>query len=230
MRVRRAEAALGLRHGSAIDLSPLYGLRLRTARLELRLANPDELAALARVAEAGVHPPEQMPFRVAWTDRAGKPGFLESFLDHHVGLMRAWSPENWFLELSVWADGEPIGFQSMRAKGFAEARRVETGSWLGQRFQGRGYGTEMRVAVLDLAFLGLGALAAESGYAEDNLQSKGVSAKLGYEPAGEGWESPRGVPVRHLQLAVTAARWSEISHPATRIEGLDECLALFGAG
>jgi RimJ/RimL family protein N-acetyltransferase len=202
-------------------------LRLRTKRLELRLPTRDELVALAQVAEAGVHPPEQMPFRVAWTDRAGKPGFLESFLDHHVGLMRDWSPENWFLELSVWAEGEPMGFQSMRAKGFAEARRVETGSWLGQRFQGKGYGTEMRAAVLDLAFLGLGAVAAESGYAEDNLQSKGVSAKLGYEPAGEGWESPRGERVRHLKLALTAARWAETPHPPTGFEGLARTRRLF---
>jgi RimJ/RimL family protein N-acetyltransferase len=201
---------------------------LGTARLELRLASPDELAALAQVAEAGVHPPEQMPFRVAWTDRAGKPGFLESFLDHHAGLMRDWSPENWFLELSVWTGGEPIGFQSLRAAQFADTRRVETGSWLGARFQGRGYGTEMRTAVLDLAFSGLRAVAAESGYAEDNLQSKGVSTKLGYEPVGEGWESPRGVPVRHLRLAVTAERWAEVAHPPTRIDGLDGCLPLFG--
>lgn len=229
MRVRRAEASLGLRDGPAIEIAPLFGLRLRTERLELRLPTREELVALAGVAEAGVHPPEQMPFRVAWTDRAGKPGFRESFLDHHLGLLRDWSPERWFLELAVWADGEPMGFQSVRAARFAQTRRVETGSWLGQGFQGEGYGTEMRAAVLDLAFLGLGAAAAESGYAEDNLQSKGVSTKLGYEPAGDGWESPRGVPVRHLKLAVMAARWAEIEHAPTRIDGLDACLALFGA-
>ncbi len=229
MRVRRAEASLGLRDGPAIDISPLFGLRLRTARLELRLPTPENLVALAHVAEAGVHPPEQMPFRVAWTDGAGKPGFLETVLDYHLGSQRDWTPERWSLDLSVWVDGEPIGFQGMRAEGFAQARRVETGSWLGRRFQGQGYGTEMRVAVLDLAFLGLGALVAESGYAEDNLQSKGVSVKLGYEPAGEGWESPRGKPVRHLKLAVTAERWSEIAREPTRIDGLDGCLPLFGA-
>jgi RimJ/RimL family protein N-acetyltransferase len=207
----------------------LHGLRLRTERLELRLPTREEIVLLAQVAEAGVHPPEQMPFRVAWTDGAGKPGFVESVLDYHLGSLRDWTPERWSLDLSVWAGGEPIGVQGMRAEGFADARRVETGSWLGQRFQGQGYGTEMRVAMLDLAFLGLGAVAAESGYAGDNLQSKGVSAKLGYESAGEGWESPRGEPIRHLKLAVTAARWRELEHAATRIEGLDGYLPLFGA-
>jgi RimJ/RimL family protein N-acetyltransferase len=229
VRVRRAEASLGVRDGPPIEIAPLFGLRLRTERLELRLPSQEELVALAQVAEGGVHRPEQMPFRVAWTDGAGQPGFVESMVEYHLGLQREWTKERWSLDLSVWADGAPIGFQSMRAEGFPETRRVETGSWLGQRFQGRGYGTEMRVAMLDLAFLGLGALVAESGYAEDNLQSKGVSVKLGYKPAGEGWESPRGQPIRHLKLAVTAARWREIAHAPTRIDGLDGCLALFGA-
>ncbi len=127
----------------------------------------------------------------------GSPGSSRAFSSTTSGSQRDWTPERWSLDLSVWADGEPIGFQGMRAEGFAEARRVETGSWLGQRFQGRGYGTEMRVAMLDLAFLGLGALVAESGYAEDNLQSKGVSVKLGYEPAGRGL----GEPARHSRSA-----------------------------
>ncbi len=201
---------------------------MRTPRLELRLPTEPELLALARVAEAGIHPPEQMPFRVAWTDGIGKPGFVESFVDHQVTSLRDWTPERWALNLSVQLDGEPIGFQSVRAEGFAESRRVETGSWLGERFQRKGYGTEMRTAVLDLAFTGLGALVAETGYAEGNFQSRGVSAKLGYEPDGEGWESPRGEPVRHLKLALTAARWAEIPHPPTDIEGLEPCLALFG--
>ncbi len=169
-----------------------------------------------------------MPFRVAWTDGAGKPGFVESFVDFQTGLLRDWSPESWMLELSVWSDGEPMGFQSVRADGFPVSRRVETGSWLGARFQRKGYGTEMRTAVLDLAFNGLGALVAGTGYAEDNLQSKGVSAKLGYEPDGEGWESPRGAPIRHLKHALTAARWAETPHPPTEIEGLEPCLPLFG--
>jgi RimJ/RimL family protein N-acetyltransferase len=170
-----------------------------------------------------------MPFRVAWTDGAGEPGFVAGFVAHHLAALRDWKPERWFLELAVWVGGEPIGFQCVRADGFADSRRVDTGSWLGQRFHGRGYGTEMRTAILDLAFAGLGARLAGSGYAEDNLQSRGVSLKLGYEPAGEGWESPRGVPVRHLKLALTPERWARHSHSPTEIEGLEPCLRLFGA-
>ena len=43
-----------------------------------------------------------------------------------------------------------------RRRRFAVHRTVDTGSWLGQAFQGRGFGKEMRAAVLGFAFDGLG--------------------------------------------------------------------------
>ena len=55
------------------DVEPLYDLRLRTPRLELRLGGHDELVALGRVAEGGIHPPEEMPFAIAWSDGIGEP-------------------------------------------------------------------------------------------------------------------------------------------------------------
>lgn len=47
---------------------PLYGLRLRTPRLELRLPELELLDDLASVAVDGVHPPADMPFTAPWTD------------------------------------------------------------------------------------------------------------------------------------------------------------------
>ena len=44
----------------------LYGLRLRTPRVELRVPTHGELVELRDVAHAGIHPPEAMPFGVAW--------------------------------------------------------------------------------------------------------------------------------------------------------------------
>ena len=43
-------------------MEALYGLRLRTPRLELRLWSHDELLELGRLAERGIHPPDEMPF------------------------------------------------------------------------------------------------------------------------------------------------------------------------
>jgi len=78
-----------------------------------------------------------------------------------------------------------MGVQDVTARDFAVRKTVVTGSWLGRAYQGRGYGTEMRAAVLTLAFDGLGADRAESGYFTGNAQSAGVSAKLGYVDNGD---------------------------------------------
>jgi RimJ/RimL family protein N-acetyltransferase len=169
-----------------------------------------------------------MPFAVAWTDEIGKSGFEEGFVAFHVGCRRSWSPGDWDLELGVYADGEPMGFQGLNAVGFAERRRVITGSWLAARYQGRGYGTEMRAAALELAFSGLGAVVAESGHLEGNVRSLRVSQKLGYTRAGEGWREPRGVPVREQKLELTRERWAASSRIPVEIEGLADCLRLFG--
>ena len=50
------------------DAWPIYGLRIRSERLELRLPTDDEILALIDVAKAGIHPPDEMPFGVAFTD------------------------------------------------------------------------------------------------------------------------------------------------------------------
>jgi hypothetical protein len=47
-----------------VETGVLYGLRVRAPRLALRLGSHDELLELDRVAEQGVHPPEEMPFAV----------------------------------------------------------------------------------------------------------------------------------------------------------------------
>jgi len=203
--------------------SPLLRLRLRTPRLELRLGTRDELVELARVSMAGIHPPDEMPFAVAWTDDVT----VERFLAHHELSLAENRPEDWSLNLIVFLDGHPIGSQSVVAERFAERRTVGTGSWLGAEFQGCGYGTEMRAAVLELAFRGLGAEAATSGSVEGNHSSARVSAKLGYETVGEGTLSPRGVPVREFRYHLERERWS--SPVPVELEGVEACLSVLGA-
>ena len=194
-----------------MNVKPLYGLRLRTPRLELRLGSRDELVELGQLAREGIHPPAEMPFEVPWTDRSEEPTFVEDFVAYHEETLRRWRPEEWSLNLLAFHHGRPVGSQSVRAEAFGEAREVDTGSWLGLAFQRQGLGTEMRAAVLELAFRGLGAQTATSGSIFGNESSKRVSEKLhgrrdGHDrPAGEaGLEArppprARGValPVRH---------------------------------
>ena len=61
------------------DAWPLYGLRLRTKRLVLRLPTDVELLGLLDLANAGIHPPDEMPFGVAWSTLAS-PRFERNLL------------------------------------------------------------------------------------------------------------------------------------------------------
>jgi RimJ/RimL family protein N-acetyltransferase len=206
-----------------MDISSLFGLRLRTPRLELRLPTVDELVELREVARVGVHPPEEMPFAVAWTDEPYSEAWVVAF---HEQQREAWRPDAWDLELGVWWDGELAGVQALYGKNFAGSRVVGTGSWLGSRFQRRGIGTEMRAAVLELAFRGLGAEVARSGAIEGNLASPRVSEKLGYRVVGIGQVAPRGVAVEHTDVELRREDW----RPPVPVEfsGIEPCLPLFG--
>ncbi len=204
----------------------LHALRLRTPRLELRLGGDAELEELAALAERGIHPPAQMPFAIAWSDGAGKPGFREEFVEYHRASLVHWAPDAWALNLLVWAEGALAGTQALTAESFARRRVVSTGSWLGVAHQRRGIGTEMRAAVLELAFRGLGALAAESGWLEGNDASRRVSERLGYRETGISVLSPRGAPVTSHDVRLSRDDWRPPTDVA--ITGLEPCLPLFG--
>jgi RimJ/RimL family protein N-acetyltransferase len=210
---------------------PLFALRLRSERLVLRLPTDDDLANLLAVAQAGIHPPGEMPFGVAWST-APSPRFEQGFLQHHWAKRGTWAPDDWWLNLLVEFDGAPIGSQTIHAERFAESRTVDTGSWLGREFQGRGFGTEMRAAVLGFAFDGLGARLAETEAFIDNAASNGVSRSLGYAESGQGSLAPEGVARPTQRFQMTVGDWRSRPRPPLVIEGLrgpDGCRAMFGA-
>jgi RimJ/RimL family protein N-acetyltransferase len=206
-----------------VTVDALWDLRVRTPRLELRLPTEDELVELFRVAEGGIHPPEEMPFFVPWTDDLR----LDAFVEYHRDTWAAWRPEQWLLNLFTFLDGRPIGSQGVGAEEFAVRREVETGSWLGAQYQGRGLGTEQRAAVLELAFAHLGAEVAVSGSIVHNLSSQRVSEKLGYRVTGTRTIAPRGDPVEHLDYRLERDAWS--CPIPVEVEGIKPALPLFGA-
>jgi RimJ/RimL family protein N-acetyltransferase len=207
---------------------PLYGLRLRTERLELRLPTDDELIELLDLARAGIHPPDEMPFGVAWST-IPSPGFERGFLQHHWRMRATWSATDWSLNLLTVLDGRTIGTQTVEAKDFAVYRTVATGSWIGRAFQGRGFGKEMRAAVLGFAFDGLGARVAETNAFLDNAPSNAVSRALGYAENGFGSLAPNGVARTTQNFRMTDDLWRARPRPPLTIEGLDACRELFGA-
>jgi RimJ/RimL family protein N-acetyltransferase len=212
---------------SLVSHWPLAGLRLTTPRLELRLPNLDQLVALASLAADGVHDPAVQPFTVAWTDVPPEQR-AQSVLQHHWRCWGAWKPEDWGLNLVVLRDGVVVGTQAVGARDFAIRREVGTGSWLGRAYHGHGLGTEMRTAVLHLAFAGLGAQQAVSGAYTDNSASLGVSRKLGYRDDGIERHAVRSKPAVLQRLRLTAEQWQDSQRVPVAIEGLRECLPWFG--
>lgn len=206
---------------------PLFGLRLRTPRLELRLPGPKELDELADTALDGVHPPDEMPFATPWT-HTPREELGGRLLQWQWKMLAEWTPENWNLPLAVVHEGRAIGVQELAGRDFAVVREVSSGSWTGLRHQGRGLGTEMRAAVLELAFTGLGARFATTGAHTDNPASLGVTRKLGYRPNGTTRSALLGRPVEELRFTLDREGWLGHRKTGVAIEGLEPCLRFFG--
>ena len=206
---------------------PLYGLRLRTPRLELRLPSTEELDALAQLSMAGVHDPGTMPFVVPWTDLPPAER-ARSVMQFHWRAMGNWTPEDWDLQLCVFVDGAVVGTQGVGGRNFAILKEVHTGSWLGRDHQGQGIGTEMRAAVQHLAFAGQNAESAVTAAMADNAASNAVSRKLGYQPAGVARTRVRDALGYEQRFTMDRERWAERRPVPVEIAGLAPCLPLFG--
>ncbi|GHH68555.1 succinyl-CoA transferase Rv0802c [Streptosporangium violaceochromogenes] len=206
---------------------PLFGLRVTTPRLELRLPSLDDLDDLGDRAAEGVHDPGVMPFTTPWT-HAEPAVRARQTARFHFTQWSAWTPERWSCSFAVVFDGQVVGTQELAGTDFAVTREVSSGSWLGRRFHGKGIGTEMRAAVLHLAFCGLGARYAVSAAFADNHASLAVSRRLGYVDDGIQIDNRLGEPVTTRRLRLSRDDWTTPSGFA--FHGLEPCLPLFGAG
>lgn len=207
---------------------PLRNLVLRTPRLELRPDDDAGLRDLVEEAYRGVHPPDEMPFLVPWTD--ADPRYKgRGMVQFHWSCRASLAPASWTVNFLVRLDGRVLGNQGLSAEDLAVTREVRTGSWVGLRHQGRGIGTEMRAAVLMFAFDHLGAQRARSEAFFDNHASHAVSAKLGYRRDGTRTVVRRGERAEDVRLLLPAA---ELVRPDWKleVEGLDDDLrGLLGA-
>jgi RimJ/RimL family protein N-acetyltransferase len=206
---------------------PLTGLVLRTPRIELHWPSLADLDALATLAAEGIHDPGVQPFSEPWTD-APPADRARSTLQYHWRLWGLWRPDNWRLGLVAVAGGTVTGMQEVAGRDFAVLREVDTGSWLGRRFQRQGIGTHMRAAVLALAFEGLGAQFATTEAFGDNPASRGVSRKLGYAEDGMHRLAVRGQPVHAIRFRLDRAAWEAHRTVPVEILGLAACLPCFG--
>jgi RimJ/RimL family protein N-acetyltransferase len=181
---------------------PLWHLVLRTPRLELRPDDDQGLAELMAEACRGVHPPDQMPFGVPWTD-APPTEMVRNGMRFYWSQRATLAPDDWTINFLIRHNGQVIGCQALHGRHFPTLREVSTGSWLGRRHQGLGLGKEMRAAVLAFAFDHLGAETARSSAYTDNRQSNGVSRSLGYQPDGTFADVRRGTRATQTRLLLT---------------------------
>lgn len=211
-----------------IDPWPLRGLVVRTPRLELRPARDTDVAELAVLAcgpveadgsalgehEHGLHGAELAR------------GLVTQFWRHRADF----SATAWQIDFAVIHDQRLIGVQSLTAQHFTVAREVSTSSWLARSAQNQGLGTEMRAAVLDVAFDALEAEQARSTVTAAASASKAVSVKLGYRSDGTDHLVRGGTHlVRRTRLLLTRSAFGQ-HRPRWRpeITGLEPCLPLLG--
>ena len=96
--------------------------------------------------------------------------------------------------LVVVLDGKAVGVQDLIGDQFPTYGSLVSFSWLSADVRRRGLGTEMRAAVLHLAFEGFGATEATTEAFLDNAGSNGVSRSIGYDE--NGWRGRRAAVSR----------------------------------
>ncbi len=207
---------------------PLWDLRIRTPRLELRPLREREMADLVEVIDGGLHDPTTMPFLTPFTDEDPPERTREAYRFWFRNWAE-WSVDAWHLPLAVYEDDRCVGTQGVLATRFPLLRTVSTGSFIGLPYQGRGIGKEMRAAVLHLAFAGLGGERAVTEAYTDNVASQKVTESLGYRPNGTDVVPRRdgsGVVRRYV---LERAEWESRRRDDIQLEGLSrDALDMFG--
>lgn len=193
---------------------PLHALRLTTPGLCLQVMDEVGAQALAAVV------PDDLDVDPRLAHVSPGADVLQAYW-LAAGTLR---PTDWVIPFLVLEAGVPVGLQALEAKDFAVRRTVDTHSWLIASARGRGLGTQMRTAVLDLAFTHLDAQWAISEAWADNAASLGVSRSLGY--VDNGVEVHAG-PRLMQRVRLTREAWSP--RISVEVDGLAGCRALLGA-
>jgi RimJ/RimL family protein N-acetyltransferase len=207
---------------------PPLNIQVRTPSLTLVGASDDVLERLVPVVRDGVVEPDQAPFDDPMSL------YEDSPQREWKWLRRIWSgrarvdPQWWRLYFVVMVEGNPVGMQDLIGVNFDVLGTVTTFSWLQPSFRGRGLGTEMRRAILHLAFAGLGAREAASEAFADNDASNGVSRALGYVPNGTSWATRRGDPAMLTAWKLPRNRWEQNRSDDIQLAGVEACLPVLG--
>jgi RimJ/RimL family protein N-acetyltransferase len=215
------------RPGVAHTYPPL-NVEVRTPRLTLTGASDDRLEQLVPLVRAGIAGTEPWPFDDPISFYADNPEREWLWLRSIWRGRGAVSPDKWRLYFAVLVDGEAVGMQDLSGRDFDRFGTVTSFSWLAPGHRGRGLGTEMRAAILHLAFAGLGAREAGSDAFTDNEASNRISRSLGYEPNGTDWDTRRGVPAPIQRWRLVRDAWERGRRDDITLAGVEECRPVLG--
>lgn len=162
-----------------LSFAPLQ-VRVSTPRIGLVGATDDLLGQLQPLVRDGKATADPAPFDDPMSLYEEDPAVRV-----HKWLLGVWrgrgsvTPESWRLSFAVVLDGQPVGMQELIGDHFDTYGTVVSFSWLSSDVRRRGIGTEMRQAILHLAFEGLDAAEATSEAFLDNAGPTGYRGRLG---------------------------------------------------
>ncbi len=207
---------------------PLLDLRLQTPDLSLRPMTEDDLTPLVDLL------PEDLELDPAATSYDIEDARVRRGIVVHQSYWKSygtWRPDAWRLNFVVRTGGELIGTQELEGNDFPTLRVVDSSSFLVADARGRGWGKQMRTAVLALAFGPLGAQVAITSAWHDNHASLGVSRSLGYRPNGESRMVREGTGVVDVLTHLLLRREDWLAGgrgDAVTFTGFEPCRPLFG--
>jgi len=205
---------------------PLFDLRLTTPDLTLAVATEADQVPLSDLL------PDDVELDPALPEYAIDDVRIQRGIATHQAYWKVfgdWRTESWMLPFSVFRGDELIGLQRIEGEDFLATRTVDSFSMLSPDVRGKGYGKQMRDAVLALAFGPLEAARAITSAWQDNHASLGVSRAVGYVANGEALcRRGDGVDVM-IHLRLTREDWlARSDRPAVEISGFEPCRPLFG--
>lgn len=206
---------------------PLFDLEIHTPDLTLRYPDDDTLVALVQLAAQGVHDPSVMPFVTPWT-RFDSPKLEQEALRFHWRCRADTRPDSFRIPLAVFRGEELLGASEVGGSNFAALRSFETGSWLGQRFQGHGVGKQVRRASLAFGFDGLDGQLATTAAWHDNPASLGVTRSLGYNEQGRERQLREGVSTDLINFDMEREHFDSIRPDGIKFFGLDSVREFLG--
>lgn len=206
---------------------PLFGLRLRTPRLELRPPTDGDLAGLVAAMQLGIVGDEPYPFSTAWYDEP-EPKRTREALAFHWRCRAGVTADDFNVPMVAVLGDTVIGVQSIGARDFLTLRTFGTGSWLAKPWQGQGLGKEMRTALLTFGFECLDGQVATSGARQTTDRSIKVSTSLGYRENGRNPTTFGGEVGEEVRFRLDRADWDALpDRPPVEITGWRACAPMF---